>query len=218
MIGEMNVRKTIPEDKLLVVRPSIIMGDSRPIIPRSNVILWALATLNMLRLIPVNEHSALDIISVDYASNAIVKLLFSKRTWNTYHISSGKASSTNMLKLTNQIANFITDKPPFKFIHKEYINQMKNWAKGRLKEGSELFQYEEYLNYWENIFEDKSQLRILFAGLDAYLRFIELGQIFDNSRLIADTKLNYAEPADEYIKRSIQYFKNIDVFEGALDP
>jgi hypothetical protein len=26
------------------------------------------------------------------------------------------------------------------------------------------------------------------------------------------------EPAHEYIKRSVKYLENIDVFEGALDP
>ena len=62
MKGELLIREHLPAEKILIARPSIIMGDSRPIIPRSPVILWAMATINHLRLIPVNEHSQLDII------------------------------------------------------------------------------------------------------------------------------------------------------------
>ncbi|MDP4266628.1 MAG: SDR family oxidoreductase [Bacteroidota bacterium] len=218
MMGEINVRKVIPEDKLLIVRPSIIMGDSRPIIPRSNVILWALATLNLIRLIPVNPYSDLDIIPVDFASESIVKLIFGKRNHNTYHISSGTESKTNTLLVTNQIANYFPEKPPFKFLNHEFISQMKDWARNRIKPGNTLSDYNEYLDYWKQTFEEKSNLRILFAGLEPYLNFIELGQIFDNSRLINDTGIAYPEPAHEYVKRSISYLKNIDVFEGAIDP
>ena len=46
MMGELMLQKEFPPEKLLVARPSIILGDSRPVIARSPVILWALATIN----------------------------------------------------------------------------------------------------------------------------------------------------------------------------
>ena len=71
MMGEILLAQHLPKEKILIVRPSIIMGDSRDWIPRSYVILWAIETVNMLRLVPVNGESALDVIPVDFASKSI---------------------------------------------------------------------------------------------------------------------------------------------------
>ena len=107
---------------------------------------------------------------------------------------------------------------PFKFIEKPMINQMKLWAKGKLPEGSALYQYPNYLDYWKSIFDDVNQMRILLAALEPYLEFAELGQIFDNSKLLADIGFEPPEPAHIYLARSAKYLKNIDVFAGAVDP
>ncbi|MGD0711432.1 MAG: SDR family oxidoreductase [Bacteroidales bacterium] len=218
MLGEISIHNNLPENKILIARPSIIMGDTRTWVPRSYVILWALATGNLMRLVPVNPKANLDIVPVDYTARAIVELLFVKRNHSIYHISSGTECMTSPIKLTKTFENNFTDRPPFKFVNIEMIQQMKNWAKGRLQPNNTLFQYPEYLEYWERIFDDKGSLRILFAGLEPYLKFIELGQIFDNTRLLKDTNMGNPEPAHEYIKRSVKYLENIDVFEGALDP
>ena len=218
MTSEMMLRKELPEDKILVVRPSIIMGDSRELIPRSPVILWTLATLNLMRLVPVNPVAKLDIIPVDYAANSIVELLFANRHYTTYHVSSGEASMTDSKKVTDSIEGQFPDKPVFKFVQRALMSQMKNWSRNRLQPESELHNHIEYLDYWSNIFEDNSKLRILFAGLEPYIEFIELGQIFDNSRLLEDTNMGNSIPADIYINNSIKFLDKIDVFEGALDP
>ena len=98
------------------------------------------------------------------------------------------------------------------------ITQMKLWAKGKLPEGSELYQYSDYLDYWRSIFDDINQMRILLAALEPYLEFAELGQIFDNTKLLNDTSFEPPEPAHCYLARSAKYLKNIDVFAGAVDP
>ena len=120
MMGEINLRKHLQEEQILIARPSIIMGDSRSWIPRSPVILWALATGNVLRLVPVNPLSQLDIISVDYASNSIIELLFAKRNHNVYHVSSGVSSATSTLKMAEVISKYFDDRPPFKFVDKSF--------------------------------------------------------------------------------------------------
>ncbi|GBL34533.1 fatty acyl-CoA reductase 2 [Filimonas sp.] len=110
MMGELMIHEVLPENKILIVRPSIILGDSRARIPRSNVILWTLAAVNMLRLIPVRPAPKLDIISVDFAACAIDALLFSKRKHTVYHVSAGEQSCSTNLKLTEAIApHFQTD-------------------------------------------------------------------------------------------------------------
>lgn len=218
MLGEIALKDNIPTNKLLIVRPSIIMGDSRDWLPRSNVILWALATFKLLRLLPVNPNVNLDIVPIDYVSKAIVELLFAKRKYNTYHITSGEKSFTNAQKVVNTLSEAFPDKPYFKFVNRDVISQMKLWSRNKLPEGCELNNYTEYLEYWNNIFNGNGKARILLVGLDTYFEFIELGQVFDNSRLLEDTTIGPPKPAHEYLKVSMKYLETIDVFEGALDP
>jgi len=221
MMGELLLRNYLPSEKILVVRPSIIMGDSRPWIPRSYVILWALATLNELRLIPASADSKLDIIPIDYAAKSIIELVFNnKRKYNVYHISSGPDSATTPEKATNAIKDFFPEKPDFKFVTKELMADMKKWTKNGviISEQSHLFQHRDYLNYWINNFGDNTKLRILFYALEPYIDFIELVQIFDNSRLLEDTNMGHSIPAHEYLKTTGKYIASINVFEGAIDP
>lgn len=218
MMGELLLREHLPEDKILIARPSIIMGDSRPVPPRSPVILWAMATMNHLRLLPVNEHSSLDIIPVDYAARAIVDLLFSDhRKHSVYHISCGEKAATSVYKLAQTLAKYFQDMPPFLFVQKVMMKDVKHWTRQRLHEGSELYNYRDYLDYWKQIFATEGNLRLLFTGLDPYLEFIELGHIFDNTRLLEDTGIENSEPADVYMERSMHYVEKLDVLEGAID-
>jgi thioester reductase-like protein len=215
MMGEIIVSQMIPREKLLIVRPSIIMGDSRDWKPRSYVILWALAAVNAIRLIPANPQANLDIIPVDYTAAAIAELLFSKRHWTTYHISAGQESATNLQKVLGAISPRPDGRPPFKFVSHELLKQMKRWPK-KLKPPSELFSHSEYLSYWGSTFN--GHLRILLAGMEPYFRFMELNQTFDNSRLLADTRLGPPPPPHEYVRRTEKYLDDIDLTEGALDP
>jgi thioester reductase-like protein len=219
MHGELLIQKHLPEDKILIARPSIIMGDSRPVVPRSPVILWAVATINQLRFVPVNEYAKLDMIPVDYAANAIVNLLFAKRNHKVYHISSGKDAATTALKLSKSLESYFKDLPPFHFANKSLLNQVKHWAKNRLSPDSELHKFPDYLAYWQHTFEDPSALRILLAGLDPYLGFMELGQVFDNTRLLKDVPtIQQSLPADVYINNCMTFIEKIDLMEGALNP
>lgn len=221
MIGELILENYLPSEKILVVRPSIIMGDTRPWVPRSYVILWALATLNELRLFPANPDSKIDIIPIDYAAHSIIELVFSyKRKYNVYHISSGSDSSTTPEKATNAIKDLFPYKPDFKFVARELLDDMKKWTRNGISvsEENNLYQFKNYLNYWVNNFGSNSKLRILFYAIEPYINFIELGQIFDNSRLLEDTEVGHSVPAHIYLSNMGKYFESIDIFEGAIDP
>ena len=218
MHGELLLHQYLPEEKILVARPSIIMGDSKNKNPRSPVILWALATIDLLRLVPISPDSKIDIIPVDYAAESIITLLFSKRNHLVYHISAGNNSSTTPYKLTKAIEKHFASRPEYCFIDKGMLNQMKLWSKNNLKPESELYNYQKYLQYWEDIFVDVGNLRIILAGLGPYVDFIELSHVFDNTKLLQDTTVENSVPADQYIVNSISYLDKIDVFEGAKDP
>jgi len=220
MIGELILKDYLPEDKILVVRPSIIMGDSRSWIPRSCVILWAVATFNHLRMFPMNPHSQIDIISIDYAVRCIVELLFNQhRKYRVYHISSGISSLTTPGKLIDAIKDSFPGMPDFKFISKHLWPTMKKWTKNGMvvDQHNPLYEHRTYLEYWIDHFGDNTKLRILFHALEPYMNFIELGQAFDNSRLLEDTDLEPSVPAHLYISNSIKYIDSINIFEGAID-
>ena len=221
MVGEMMLKDYLPEDKILVVRPSIIMGDSRNWTPRSYVILWALAALNQMRLFPVNAQSNIDIISIDYAVAAIIALLVNKnRKYNIYHISAGIASATTPEKVTDTIKRRVVARPEYRFVDKSLLTSMKKWSKNSISidDDDPLHDHKDYLAYWLDYFGDNRKLRILFYALEPYINFIELGQIFDNSRLLEDTNISPSIPAHEYVVNSVKYIDLINVFEGAIDP
>jgi len=218
MMGEIALSEYLPQKKILVARPSIIMGDSRDVLARSSVILWALAVSNLVRLVPVNPDVPLDIISVDYAAKAISDLLFVKRRHSVYHVSAGTASKTSPLLLGKTIEPYFPNKPPITFIEPRMISDMKFWSKGKLSPESELHKYKEHLDYWKKSLGEPFALRILFAGWEPYLHFVNLGHVFDNERLTQDLPIGPPAPAHEYIKKCIPFIKEIDVFAGALDP
>jgi thioester reductase-like protein len=214
-VGEMEVSQAIPKDKLLIVRPSIIMGDSRDWRPRSYVILWALAVMNAIRLVPAHPLASIDIIPVDYAAQAIATLLFSHRQWTTYHISAGRQSATNLRRVLGLLSQLSPQRPGFRFVRSEMIEQMKRWPK-KLGPSSELFNYPEHLAYWSSTFN--GDLRLLATGMKPYFRFINLNQTFDNSRLLSDTDLPAPPAPHEYIRTTSKYLSDVDLTAGALDP
>lgn len=218
MLGELIVQEYLPPEQVLIVRPSILMGDSRPVKPRSYVILWTLAAGNLMRLLPVNPESALDIVSVDYAADAIVRLIFARRRHKVYHVSSGVQCATTPRLLTDAVNHKQNGRPPFLFVDREMLAQMRHWARGKISEGAEIFQYPQHLKYWDETFPEKIQLRVLLTGLVPYAEFIDLGQIFDNSRLLEDTDIGPSEPAHVYLQRCADVLDKIDVLEGAMDP
>ncbi len=219
MQGELLLGKYLPREKTLIARPSIIMGDSRPVMPRSPVILWTVATINQLRLIPVDEHALLDMIPVDYAAEAIINLLFEKRNHHIYHVSAGEAGSTSTYKLSKSLEPYFREMPPFRFINKSLLGQVKQWTRKKLKPDSELFAYTSYLDYWKEIFTEPGNLRIILAGLGPYLEFIDLGQVFDNARLLQDVpSVQQSLPAHVYINNCMSFIEKINILEGAIDP
>ncbi len=217
--GEIAVRETIPANKLLVVRPSIIMGDSRPWVPRSFVISWAPAVFDLLRLIPASATAQNDVIPVDYATKSIIQLLFNEdRRFNTYHISSGQNSSTNMTSLTSAVNSTNGSRPPFCFVDYKFMEQMQQYAKGQLPEDAELRKYSQHLAYWGKTFNGNGGLGKLLWAIKFYYNFVNLGLVFDNSRLLADTKVGPSEPAHVYMGRNKEILQQVDIAGESENP
>jgi len=214
MIGEMNVRRIIPKDKLLVVRPSAILGDSRLWKPRSFDIAWVFTALNVLRLCPFDITCRVDLISVDYASRAIIDLIFSDRNFNCYHLSAGR-SATAMWDILQVYRNNDNGRIDYHFADPGLYKEMVSFSKKRLEQCEILNRdYKDYLHYWQGIFHSKGELRILLFGLEKYLRFINLDQTFDNTRLLSEG-IKAPEVTSSYVGRTIAFIKDIDIIESS---
>ena len=216
--AELLLRRELPADRLLVLRPSIIMGDARPVAPRSPVILWVMAAINRLRLVATDPHAALDIIPVDYAARAICALLFARRSHGVYHISAGAGAATSAAALAALLARQFTDLPAFCFVRGELSPALRRWVQGQPPPpGSELWAHASYLAHWRASFRDPRRLLAVLAALEPNLRFMELGHVFDNARLVAATGLAPPLPAHVYMASSSHHLAAIDIVGGARE-
>jgi hypothetical protein len=145
---------------------------------------------------------------------AIVRLLFSRRQWTTYHISAGEQSATSLSKVLGMLSHISPRQPAFRFVRSEMLEQMKRWPK-KLSPSSELFNYPQHLEYWSAVFN--GNLRLLAMGMKPYFRFIDLNQTFDNSRLLSDTALPAPPAPHDYIRTTSKYLSDVDLAAGALD-
>jgi thioester reductase-like protein len=216
MFGEMAVRAIIPEDKLLVIRPSILVGDTRSVVPRSFDIAWIITALRHLRMFFGNPDAACDVIPVDYAANAILELLMNGRTHSTYHVSAA-ASATTCRQVFSSIGCNGSDKPPLVYLSRTHLELIKRWLRTNSSPAPELSPYSRHLEYVRDQI-GRRKARLLLSGLEMYWRFIDLDQRFDNARLLSDTRIGRSEPAHDYLKRTAVYLDQIDPLEAAVNP
>jgi Putative dehydrogenase domain of multifunctional non-ribosomal peptide synthetases and related enzymes len=213
MMAELEVRSRIPHDKLVVIRPSILLGDSRCIVPRSFDIAWVVIAIQQMRMCFGNPDAACDIVSVDYAARAIVRLLLSSRRYATYHVSAAQLATT-----PRQVADVMTPGMlPVVFPSREDLAALKKWLKSGAPAALSLGAYSGHLEYITECL-GKKKARILLAGLEPYWKFIDLNLRFDNSRLLSDTGIDSPEPAHEYLKRTMGFLETLDPLVAAANP
>jgi thioester reductase-like protein len=216
MFGEMAVRSIIPHKKLLIIRPSILVGDARSVIPRSFDIAWIIPALKHLRMCFGNPDAACDVIPVDYAANAILELLTAERTHMTYHVSAG-ALATTCRQVVNSVGCDAPGTPPLVYLTKTDLELIKRWLRTNNAPDPALEPYSSQLEYLRDQL-GKRRARLLLSGLEAYWRFIDLDQRFDNARLLTDTNIGTSEPAHDYLKRTAGYLDQIDPLKAAANP
>jgi hypothetical protein len=218
MFGETVVRAIIPNENLLVIRPSILVGDSRSVVPRSFDIAWIIAALAHLRMFFGNPDAACDVIPVDYAANAIVELIMGRRTHTTYHVSAGAAATTCRQVVDSVVCkDNDSGKPPVVYLTRAHLELIKRWLRTNKAPDPALSPYAGQLEYIEEEV-GKRKARLMLSGLENYWRFIDLDQRFDNARLLADTNIGISEPAHDYLKRTAVYLDDIDPLEAAVNP
>jgi thioester reductase-like protein len=89
------LHELLPDVNSVVLRPSIVLGDSR--FPQTTQfdMVRAFAMLAQLPVLPFDPDWRLDIVPADYVSKAIIKIHQADRPrWDAYSLSSGTASLT----------------------------------------------------------------------------------------------------------------------------
>jgi thioester reductase-like protein len=214
MLAELEVRSRVPREKLLVIRPSIIVGDSRYVVPRSYDIAWIIAALQRLRMIFSRPDSACDILPVDYAARAIVKLLMADRRHIMYHVSAGRYAST-LAEICRATIPDWDGAPPYVFATQDDLKALKRWLRSGEPE-PRLRSYRRHLEYLKG--SGTKEVRLLLSGLEAYWKFMDLDQRFDNGRLLSDTDMEAPEPAHHYLKRTLPFLESVDPLVAAVNP
>jgi thioester reductase-like protein len=89
------LHELLPDVHGVVLRPSIVLGDSRFPETTQFDMVRAFAMLAQLPVLPFHPDWRLDIVPADYVSKAIIQIhMKDKPRWNAYSLSSGTASLT----------------------------------------------------------------------------------------------------------------------------
>jgi hypothetical protein len=120
--------------------------------------------------------------------------------------------------LSDTLARHFPALPPFRFVASELLPDIRRWIKGQpLAAGSPLAGYQPYLDAWQARFRDTPRLLAVFTALAPNLRFMELGHVFDNTRLLAATGMHPPTPAHVYMEPAMHHLAAIDIVGEAWD-
>lgn len=139
--AEKMVRSRMNEIPTVIVRPSIIVGDSRTGATTSfKTLYWPLKLYAKYgwRTIPANPDSIIDIVPVDFVAEAVVALsLDAKAIGRCFHICAGRERCSTIGKISQAAASFFSLKPPLYINPKLFIAILRPllyatvWGKGR---------------------------------------------------------------------------------------
>lgn len=102
--SEHMVNELLPDVSHIVLRPSIVLGDSRHAETTQFDMVRSFVFLAGLPLLPFRPDDRIDIVNVDFVADSVVALHLKERPLHhIYHLSSGEASQT-FRKLTDALA------------------------------------------------------------------------------------------------------------------
>ena len=162
--GEHMVRELLPDVPRTIFRPSIVMGDSRRPETTQFDMVRAFVFLGSLPVLPFRPDDCVDIVPVDYVSDAIVTLHQHPRPkQEIYHLSSG-VNSESFRELTTSLAE----------------------ARGKLKP---LFWPElerPFRGIVERLSRRRDHLGYAASLLKVFLPYLVWNTVFDNTRVVAE--------------------------------
>jgi nucleoside-diphosphate-sugar epimerase len=103
--AEQVLREEFPDLPSIMLRPSIIVGDTRRGCVASQSIFWVFQVAQMLGEFTVDLDSRIDVVPVDWCASAILDLVAKPVLANTvYHLSAGEGSSVSFREVDEALA------------------------------------------------------------------------------------------------------------------
>lgn len=166
---EMLLERTAPELPLVVARPSAVIGHTRLGCGPSASLFWYYRTQALLRRTFVQLDALRDVIPVDYAAAALVRLLLRPRLRHRrYHVSAGEVAGVTWREVAAAFDRCGGGPPgePYQVIDFPALVRERGRLRERLGPGDE---------------------ERLLQALELYARFSTSGaEVFDNRRLLAE--------------------------------
>jgi nucleoside-diphosphate-sugar epimerase len=157
-------------ERLLIARPSVVIGHTSLGIKPSSSLYWYCRALAALRRGPSELSDRRDIVPVDYVAEALLFLLFLERpSFETYHVSAGARGSQTLGEVVRKLNGAAAQ------------DDDSSWRKIPASAFADLG--EEI----RRLVRDDNEARKLAVALSACAKFGELGiDYFDNERLLSE--------------------------------
>ena len=183
---------------VLIVRPSIVLSAGLLDKRFAMNILWCLPVLNLLEAAPVDPASRLDIVTVRFVVESLLRLLqLSERRHTCYHLSAGQLGAVAFGRIAEFLDEFYNRGEPLKLIPPQ------EWAASRRP--------------WP---PRTRPHREAAAKLRPYLPFLNMNTVFENRRLAAE--LGPAMPDNpellSYLGTLLRQFSLEDALLAARNP
>jgi nucleoside-diphosphate-sugar epimerase len=183
--AEHMVEELLPDTDRLVVRPSIVMGDSR--FPQTTQfdMVRSFCALADMPVLPMSGAARLDIVNADFVGRAIADLHLKRDTKHRiYHLSSGTRSKSAESIGTALLSKYPSRRPP------RFVPQASR-------------AFEATVNRMANL--PKSTLSLYGALLKVFWPYIVFDTVFDNTRVceeLGETPVPFTEYCGELYRWS----------------
>ena len=158
------IRELLPDAPKTIFRPSIVLGDSRRAETTQFDMVRAFVFLAGLPVLPLRARDRVDIVNVDFVSDAIATLHVKEKTqFDTYHLSSGRESQT-FRQLTESLAAAQDKRGPvyLPFLQKPFTSAVDAFSRRR------------------------SSIGYSAALMKVFMPYLTFNTVFDNTRVTSE--------------------------------
>lgn len=187
------IHAELPDPRLVVARPSIVIGHTRLGCRPSGSLFWIFRIAREIGRFTCTLDDRIDVIPVDHCASALVHLAFKPRLAHAlYHVSAGISRSCTYGEIDREYAKALGAAPlasGYQQIRPREMWKLVAAAAPTLGIGS---------------------VRLAASALSLYGAFASLSYSFDNTRLVAE---GVAEPPrfTEYLERCVRTSLNVPV-------
>ena len=190
--GEQALRAVIPDARLVVARPSIVIGHTTLGCMPSGSIFWTLRIAQALGGVPFSLDAKIDVVPVDFAADALIHLaLAAELAHRLYHVSAGPARSASYRAILGAMDAALGRKGS------RYRELAWSEIVARRAEFPRLF--------------GPGNARLILKAIRLYSGFAALDVTFENRRLMAE---GVAAPPSlmDYVAACVETTRSTDIF------